>query len=193
MTKPVTVAVAAVRESNFAATRLWRSTSSAATANSQTRNGIGSYRSCWMEAFVSRRSQLPRVANSVYRKKLTMCSSDNHIAERLQTATLELALVRAQFKHWENMPREVEVQRSDEYISVRDRCLRTPYREQTIRNLMSAGDLKEAPRSTPASRTRLRIMKAWDQPPGCVDRPPEESRLDCDAARSVRTDASTEG
>jgi hypothetical protein len=85
-----------------------------------------------------------------------MAGAETKIAERLQIAMRELGIALAQVQKLpasNNAPTA-----SEEYLSVSQLSARIPYREQTIRNLMGTGELKEG---LHFYRRRRRIIFVW--------------------------------
>jgi len=68
---------------------------------------------------------------------------DSLVLERLESALGELARTVTELKARAQDERSHEAQPVREYLSVKELVLRIPYREQTIRNLISAGEFKE--------------------------------------------------
>lgn len=69
-------------------------------------------------------------------------SPSERVTERLETARRELDLALAEIRNLGDNSASQTVHRSEEYLSVRQLCTRIAYKEQTIYNLMSIGELK---------------------------------------------------
>lgn len=68
---------------------------------------------------------------------------DSLVLERLESALGELARTVTELKARAQDQGNREVKAAREYLSVKQLALVIPYREQTIRNLISAGEFKE--------------------------------------------------
>ncbi len=71
-----------------------------------------------------------------------------------------MVLALAEVKGWKATygSQEMAVHRTEEYLTIEQLCARIGYKEQTIRNLMSIGELKQG---VHFFKPRRRVLFAW--------------------------------
>jgi len=83
-------------------------------------------------------------------------ANEHRISEHLEVALREIELARAELR-CDHGSRRVSTA-AEQYLSVKDLAKRIPYSEQTIRNLMSIGELKKG---VHWFKPRGRVVFAW--------------------------------
>lgn len=87
-----------------------------------------------------------------------MKNPDSQLAEYLHAAITDLHLAIHQLARLALPAATQQLPTEPEYLSIQQLCVRIPYREQTIRNLMTAGELIEG---VHYHRRRRRVMFDW--------------------------------